>query len=685
VTGAVAGFLAGSLAILVAAGPSLLRHCRLRLRFVVDRPLWRQAVGLAAVQSAVAVLANIDLVAGTLLSHDSPSLSGYQVATILSRIPFFLSMAVSTAAFSRMASSRSQASQGTIGAALDVMGSSGFPIAVALATLPPVVARVFLPHAYSAGVAIYLPYTAAIGLLASFTNVLTTLFQAAERYAQCAVLLTAAVLVDGALISAGVLMAGVHGLAVGSLAGQVVALVLIGAAAWRAWGNAIVPGGQAIAMAVLAAPLSMLGAHAALWLAYAIAVCGAGAGVAFLDTGGHLRRLLQPTVETRPRPAVYLLTSQPVSPPWNGGDKNLARTLLRGNLGVDFVFVGRPSDTSRWPARHQRKLVTDSSDLPSGRTKLRLFWSVLAHRPRPDLIHAVMTFRSGLIASLAVLGLLYLTRVPLVMTCPSGRNLPMKLLRRASAVVAVSQSTCATLRASGIGSSHVIPPAVDLDVFRPRPRPSSDGHAGLSAAPTMLFGGHHDAGGGFEEALLLLRAVRGVVPDARMAVAMRRRPGRGDARRWTAARALVEELGLRGAVVEMDGDPGMPTLLPACDVAVYQPRDLGLKMDIPLTLVEAMACGCPVVVSPVDSLVELADGSPAVCIDEPCGPLAVEHVRRLLTDAGYAARARAAARRLAERRYGIEAMHAAYRELYRELIAGEAVPRQAAGRGVAIP
>src|ERR1700737_3662059 len=62
---------------------------------------------------------------------------------------------------------------------------------------------------------------------------------------------------------------------------------------------------------------------------------------------------------------VFLLPSQPLAPPWNGGDKNLARTLLLGEAGVDFIFVGEHYDPSPWPRRHERLMMRSTGFMPS--------------------------------------------------------------------------------------------------------------------------------------------------------------------------------------------------------------------------------------------------------------------------------------------------------------------------------
>jgi glycosyltransferase involved in cell wall biosynthesis len=87
-----------------------------------------------------------------------------------------------------------------------------------------------------------------------------------------------------------------------------------------------------------------------------------------------------------------------------------------------------------------------------------------------------------------------------------------------------------------------------------------------------------------------------------------------------------------------------------------------------MVLLEALASGRPIIVSPVDALPELADGSPAVTICQPGDRAGLEAAGRLLDSEAAFEDGSAAARRLAERRYSATAMAAAYSRLYARVL-----------------
>jgi glycosyltransferase involved in cell wall biosynthesis len=364
---------------------------------------------------------------------------------------------------------------------------------------------------------------------------------------------------------------------------------------------------------------------------------------------------------------VLLLTSHPVAPPWNSGDTNLARTLIMGDTGVRYTFVGDRIDPTPWPAHHTRAALNFRNALPTAREKSRIIRWLAIHPPQVDLIHAVITFQASTFGQRLLMSLPAVRRRPLLVTCPTGEVLPLELLRRARATVVLSRRTERVLRQARVADVHRIPPGVDLRRFHPEPHGPAAAMLGLDGAPTLLFAGHHDPGGGLEAALAVAGRLRGRIPALRLLVAMRLRPGEDRAQKGRELRALAETLGMggEGAIVELGAIANIRAAILASHAVLFQPSVLGIKMELPMTLLEALACGRPVVISPVAPLDELTDGSPAVSVADPDEPVVVDHLERLLCDPIYFGDCSAAARELAEDRYGADVMVSRYAELYR--------------------
>jgi glycosyltransferase involved in cell wall biosynthesis len=365
---------------------------------------------------------------------------------------------------------------------------------------------------------------------------------------------------------------------------------------------------------------------------------------------------------------VLLLTSHPVAPPWNSGDKNLARTLILGDTGVRYTFVGDRIDPTPWPPHHERAALNFRNSLPTAREKGRIVRWLALHPPSVDLIHAVITFQGNIATQRLLMVLPALRRRPLLLTCPSGEVLPNEVLRRARTTVVLSRRTQRMLLERGLKEVHLIPPGVDLRRFHPEPQEAAAAMLGLEPRPSLLYAGHHDRGGGLDAALLVAGRLRKRISDLRLLVAMRLRPGEDPAQRGRDMRARAEEAGIGGeALVELGAIANIRAAILASSAVLFQPSVLGMKMELPMTLLEALACGRPVVISPLAPLDELVDSSPAVTVGDPEEEPVIDHLERLIGDSQYFTSCSEAARELAEDRYSADTMVSRYADLYERI------------------
>jgi len=183
---------------------------------------------------------------------------------------------------------------------------------------------------------------------------------------------------------------------------------------------------------------------------------------------------------------------------------------------------------------------------------------------------------------------------------------PVGALKRADAVIAVSQYTATTIRS--LGAAAVERVRVIPNVVRPVFQPMAAGEAeavlaaqgiALPGRPRVLSVGH---AGGYKNLPLLLRALsKDGARDANLVRVGSLRPEQ---------RKLARSLGIDGRITLLPGidDPTLAALMNSCDVLV-QPS---LAEGFGLPVVEAMACGLPVVVSDGGALPEVVGDYPEV-------------------------------------------------------------------------
>jgi glycosyltransferase involved in cell wall biosynthesis len=143
--------------------------------------------------------------------------------------------------------------------------------------------------------------------------------------------------------------------------------------------------------------------------------------------------------------------------------------------------------------------------------------------------------------------------------------------------------------------------------------------------------------------------------------------GQGSFRAWivgdgpdrASLEAEVEQLGLGGAVQFLGARHDVPELMAQADLFVLSSRSEGL----PLSIIEAMAAGLPVVASAVGGVPELVANAGFVVPAADPNALAA-CLRRLVLDPELRRRYGALARRRAESEFDLPRFHRAYLDLY---------------------
>ena len=205
------------------------------------------------------------------------------------------------------------------------------------------------------------------------------------------------------------------------------------------------------------------------------------------------------------------------------------------------------------------------------------------------------------------------------------------------------------------GKWEILPNAVDVARFTPAGQPPADG-------PTLLLGGDQTQAYRIELALRTLAALRTRHPDARLLVT---------GRLVVSADPLIDELGLRGHV-ELLGEYAQRDA-PAMFRRAHLLLHTKVKDPCPTLVLEAMACGLPVVYPASGGTIELVGDEAGVGVphpdtwdrDEPPAPealaAAVEQVLSGLPSYSAAARTRVV------ERFSLEPWLERHREIFEEL------------------
>lgn len=373
---------------------------------------------------------------------------------------------------------------------------------------------------------------------------------------------------------------------------------------------------------------------------------------------------------------IFMMTSVPMSPPWDQGDKNLAYMLARALPDHRFRVLSL-QDAPEPEGENLDPVPLYRTRNPSMSEKARIFAWLLAGGERadpPDLYH--MVYQPYRLSSTLNRLLPDLRRRPTLHTLPaSAVEHPIRRdLFFADRVVALSEFGRARLEQAGIRGAVHIPPGIETEHWVGVGE-QSEGHKaalGVEGHPVILYPGHYGPHYGAQVVLDALPTIAARVPGVRLLFACR--PRSPEARQEEArARQFVAEMGLADAVHFYDIVPNMATLIGASDLVILPLATMRDKIDIPTTLLEALAAGKPIVVSDVPPMSELVgaggegdDGIGLVVPHDDAAALA-EAVSAILTDTSLRARMARRGVELVRSRYDIHAMAQQYATLYREM------------------
>jgi glycosyltransferase involved in cell wall biosynthesis len=317
------------------------------------------------------------------------------------------------------------------------------------------------------------------------------------------------------------------------------------------------------------------------------------------------------------------------------------------------------------PLRHVRRPLNPWRD-PLGLIELIR----LMRRHRPQIVHASSS-KAGVLGRLAA----WLAGVPIRIFTVHGwafaaySGVPGRLYRVVER--AVAPLTTATIcvaeyeRRAGIAArvcraerTVVIPNAVDVGAF-------ACGTSRDGVAELITVGRLREP----KDFITLARALARLQPGSFRSSLI------GDGPDRPAIEAELARLGLSDNVRLLGDRPDVPDLLARADVFVCSSRSEGM----PVSILEAMAAGLPVVASAVGGVPEIVDdGRTGVLV--PSGavlPLA-DALARLLDDRPGRERMGRAGREAALERYDLPRFRQAHLDLYARLLEGRGLPKRSA-------
>lgn len=367
-----------------------------------------------------------------------------------------------------------------------------------------------------------------------------------------------------------------------------------------------------------------------------------------------------------------LLATRPLSPPWDEASKNFAYFLGRAITGHSLTLLTTKEVLEGLPTTvHQEEIF------PSGsfdvKAKIALFRSLRRFRKRFDITHYLFTptrENTGIIRWFAkpTKGRTLQTVATLRDDLYSAKTLRTILF--ADHLVTYTDTAKQKLERLGFTNVTRIYPGIDLERYAPQPKNTrlftqlgfTEEHC------IVIYPGEYVRLGATDmltEAFLDF-FTKHPETDIRFVFACRVK-NESDANKKAAVERRFAEARLLDYVAFSDTITDMPGLYNTADIVIFPVENLRGKFDVPLIIIEAYACGKPVILSDLEQFREFANDAICVTIPKNSGEKLIEKVAYLRDNKAERVRLGENARRFTAENFDLQKTARQYEKIYAAL------------------
>ncbi len=315
-----------------------------------------------------------------------------------------------------------------------------------------------------------------------------------------------------------------------------------------------------------------------------------------------------------------LLYTRPLTPPWDEASKNLAYDIALNSDGTfNFHLLTTKAHAISIEKCHLAKkgsLTAEpifDSPVFDKKAKITLIKRLFHLNTKADIIHFLFTPRS--LTSIFFRARLACSNIKTIQTLATiddkiikeGKKLRKILF--ADKIIAQSNVTKNKLTKAGIKNVEVIYPGINLERFFPKEKnPKMLKELGIQENEmVILFAGEYtrlkaidDIIAAFEK---LLKENKKEMHNVKLVLACRIKYPE-DAMKQKKLKKIAEKKGYLKKMVFLETVSNMPRLFNVSDINIFPVQEMAGKFDIPLAIIEAMACKKSMIVSDIDVLKE---------------------------------------------------------------------------------
>lgn len=366
-----------------------------------------------------------------------------------------------------------------------------------------------------------------------------------------------------------------------------------------------------------------------------------------------------------------LLATRPLVPPWDEASKNFAYFLGKEVTGHSLTLLTTSQILTDLPTSVHQEPIFESGHF-NFQAKRSLFSYLRQSRKKFDITHYLFTPTKQN------------TRLITWFAKPQGKTLQtvatlrddlyspreLKSLLFGDHIIVYTDRSKEKLASLGFANVTRIYPGIDLERFSPKPKNQSL-LTDLGLKPehfVVIYPGEYVRLGATDMLTKTFLTYFKEHPETnlRFVFACRVKNEADEKKKWEIHHTFAEEK-LLDYVAFSDTITDMAGLYNTADVVVFPVGNLNGKFDVPLIIIEAYACGKPVILSDLPQFSEFANNDICVTIPKDSGEKLINSLAYLRENGGERTRLGDNARRFVKDHFDLKNTAKQYEEIYTSL------------------
>lgn len=368
-----------------------------------------------------------------------------------------------------------------------------------------------------------------------------------------------------------------------------------------------------------------------------------------------------------------LLATRPLVPPWDEASKNFAYFLGREVRGHELTLLTTKKLLTGLPDSVHQEPIFQTSHLDL-LAKLKLFSYLRKVRSSFDITHYLFTptkQNTGFIKWFAK---------PTTKTIQTVATLredlysqeELRSLLFANRIIVYTDRTKKKLEDLGFSNVTRIYPGIDLDRYQPRAKDSAvlTSYKLQATDFLVIYPGEYTRLGATDMLTDTFLRYFAEHPDSNMKFLFACRiKNEADQKKREEIRLAVKQAGLENKILfdENSATTDMAALYNTADVVIFPVENLKGKFDVPLIIIEAYACGKPVILSDLPQFAEFTNPDICVTIPKDQGDKLIESLAYLSQNETERTRLGENARRFVKDHFDLKNTAKQYEEIYTSL------------------